>query len=80
MREHERRFLVMSQRAAAQLTPAQRRRIERSCEVLAVPVPTIEAAGGSVRCMLAGIHLPQRQADSSTGIPNTRTTVVPAAV
>lgn len=76
----EDRLLVMSQRAAAQLTPAQRRRIERSCTILSAPVPTIEAAGGSVRCMLAGIHLPQRQAVSSTGIPNTLTTVVPAAV
>lgn len=75
-----RRYLVMSARAAQQLTPVQRRRIERSCRILTAPVPTIEAAGGSVRCMIAGIHLPQRQAESSTGIPNTRTTVVPAAV
>lgn len=71
--------LVMSERAAAQLTPAQRRRIERSCQILTAAVPTIEAAGGSVRCMIAGIHLPQRQANSPTGIPNTRT-VAPAAV
>lgn len=76
----EDRLLAMSQQAAAQLTPAQRRRIERSCTILSAPVPTIEAAGGSVRCMLAGIHLPQRQAVPSTGIPNTLTTVVPAAV
>lgn len=80
LRGGDQRLLAMSERAAAQLTPAQRRRIERSCRILTAPVPTIEAAGGSVRCMLAGIHLPQRQATSSTGTPNTRTTVVPAAV
>ncbi|MDN6400118.1 MAG: arginine deiminase-related protein [Brachybacterium sp.] len=75
----EERLLVMSAQAAAQLTPAQRRRIERSCRILTAPVPTIEAAGGSVRCMLAGVHLPQRQA-APAGIPSTRSTVVPAAV
>ncbi|MDN5821192.1 MAG: arginine deiminase-related protein [Brachybacterium sp.] len=80
----EGRFLVMSTQAAAQLTTGQRRQIERSCRILTVPVPTIEAAGGSVRCMLAGIHLPQPQAEVSTqlpsSIPNPRATVAPAAV
>jgi len=54
------RVLVMSRRAERLLTPAQRRRIEASCPILSVPAPTIEAAGGSVRCMIAGIHLPLR--------------------
>ncbi|GAA1308933.1 arginine deiminase-related protein [Brachybacterium tyrofermentans] len=58
----EERLLVMSTRAAGHLSPAQRDRIELSCRILAVPVPTIEAAGGSVRCMIAGIHLPPQQA------------------
>ncbi|MGP9843078.1 citrulline utilization hydrolase CtlX [Brachybacterium sp. 107] len=58
----EERLLVLSTRAAGHLSPAQRSRIELSCRILAVPVPTIEAAGGSVRCMIAGIHLPPRQA------------------
>ena len=62
------RLLVMSAQAAAQLTAAQRHRIERSCRILAAPVPTIEAAGGSVRCMLAGIHLPQQQAEARAGV------------
>lgn len=73
-------LLVMSDRAAAQLTPAQRRRIERSCPILTAAVPTIEAAGGSVRCMIAGIHLPLRPADSPTESPSTRATAVPATV
>src|SRR5699024_10991430 len=62
------RLLVMSAQAAAQLTAAQRHRIERSCRILTAPVPTIEAAGGSVRCMLAGIHLPQQQAEARAGV------------
>ncbi|ASK66324.1 amidinotransferase [Brachybacterium avium] len=78
------RFLVMSTQAATQLTPTQRRRIERSSPILTVPVPTIEAAGGSVRCMLAGIHLSPRQAEVSPQLPssspNTRTSAAPAAV
>lgn len=61
----EERLLVMSTRAAGHLTPAQRDRIERSCRIFAVPVATIEAAGGSVRCMIAGIHLPPRQSGTS---------------
>ncbi|WP_394215038.1 citrulline utilization hydrolase CtlX [Brachybacterium vulturis] len=78
------RILVMSARAAAQLTTDQRRQIERSCRILTAPVPTIEAAGGSVRCMLAGIHLPLRQAEGSTRVPGSsslpRTTAASAAV
>ena len=62
------RLLVMSAQAAAHLSPVQRCRIERSCRILAAPVPTIEAAGGSVRCMLAGIHLPQQQAEARAGV------------
>ena len=73
-------YLVMSQQAAGLLSPAQRRRIERSCRILPVAVEAIEAAGGSVRCMIAGTHLPRAQAPSPTGIPSTRITVVPQTV
>jgi hypothetical protein len=34
--------------------------IERSAQLVPLSVPTIELAGGSVRCMLAGIHLSRR--------------------
>lgn len=54
------RLLAMSARAAASLTDAQRAIIERSARIVALPVPTIELAGGSVRCMIAGIHLAAR--------------------
>jgi hypothetical protein len=54
------RVLALSQRASECLTQRQRRLIERSAQVLPLDVPTIEMAGGSVRCMLAGIHLSRR--------------------
>ena len=54
------RVLAMSTRARDALTPDQRAIIERSARIVAVDVPTIELAGGSVRCMLAGIHLDRR--------------------
>lgn len=55
------RILAMSGRAERTLTAAQRAIIERSCRIVAVDVPTIELSGGSVRCMLAGVHLTPRR-------------------
>ncbi|MCZ2819750.1 arginine deiminase-related protein [Modestobacter sp. VKM Ac-2977] len=55
--------LALSARAAASLTADQRRRIEATTRLLPVAVPTIELAGGSVRCMIAGVHLQPRTAD-----------------
>lgn len=54
------RLLAMSTTALAALEESQRARIERTCRIVALSVPTIELAGGSVRCMLAGIHLTPR--------------------
>lgn len=54
------RILAMSARAKASLNPDQIGIIERSARILPLSVPTIEMAGGSVRCMLAGIHLARR--------------------
>ena len=54
------RILALSARALASLDAAQTAVIERSARPLALEVPTIELAGGSVRCMLAGIHLTAR--------------------
>ena len=54
------RVLAMSTRAAGALTGAQRALIEKSARILPIEVPTIELAGGSVRCMIAGIHLDRR--------------------
>lgn len=52
--------LALSARAAASLTRKQVKAIEKSARLLPVDVSTIELAGGSVRCMIAGIHLDRR--------------------
>ncbi|MGY1607969.1 citrulline utilization hydrolase CtlX [Geodermatophilus sp. SYSU D00700] len=54
--------LALSARAAASLDTGQRRLIEASARLLPVAVPTVELAGGSVRCMIAGVHLEARTA------------------
>ncbi|GAB2446064.1 arginine deiminase-related protein [Nocardioides hungaricus] len=56
----EGRLLVISSRAAAALTADQQRRLERYVTLMPIDVPTVELAGGSVRCMIATIHLPAR--------------------
>lgn len=53
-------MLAMSGRARHALRPGQRRVLEQSVDIVAVDIPTIELAGGSVRCMLAGVHLDRR--------------------
>ena len=55
------RLLALSQRAHDSLTRAQRATIGQSAQLLPLAVPTVEMAGGSVRCMLAGIHLAPRR-------------------
>jgi hypothetical protein len=55
------RLLALSSRALRSLDAEQRRVIEDAMEVLPLDVPTIELAGGSVRCMIAGIHLSPRR-------------------
>jgi hypothetical protein len=54
------RILAISARAAASLTREQKKIIQASARIVELWVPTIELAGGSVRCMLAGIHLARR--------------------
>jgi hypothetical protein len=57
----KRRYVMtMSGRARRSLRQDQVDIIEQSCEILAVDIPTIELAGGSVRCMIAGVHLDRR--------------------
>jgi hypothetical protein len=53
------RVLAMSTQAQAAFTPAQRKVIERHASIVSAPIENIElCAGGSVRCMLAELHLP----------------------
>ena len=54
-------LVVMSTRSLESLTREQRTRLERHARPVAASIPTIERyGGGSVRCMLAEIHLPRR--------------------
>ncbi len=55
------RVLALSARALAALRPDQVAVIEQSATLLPLAVPTIETAGGSVRCMIAGVHLSARE-------------------
>ena len=54
------RFLAMSQTACDALTLKQKQVIESKVAIEAFSIPTIELAGGSIRCMLAGIHLTKK--------------------
>ena len=54
-------IMAMSSRARRSLHPDQEALIEASCTIVDVEIPTIELAGGSVRCMIAGVHLDRRR-------------------
>lgn len=54
------RLLALSQTTYDILNPDQVTVIEKSARLLPLPIPTIEMAGGSVRCAIAGIHLSRR--------------------
>lgn len=53
-------LLALSSRALSAITSEQIAIIKESAVPLPLSVPTIETAGGSVRCMIAGIHLARR--------------------
>ncbi len=53
------KLMAMSARAEACLTADQKRLLSRYTRIVSSPIDTIEdCSGGSVRCMLAEIHLP----------------------
>ncbi len=54
------RLLALSQAAVDALKPEQIKIIEKTAKLVPLSIPTIETAGGSVRCMLAGVHLTRR--------------------
>ena len=55
-------IIVMSQRAKNSLTKEQILRLEKKARILSVPIDSIEnVSGGSVRCMMAEIYLPQKK-------------------
>jgi hypothetical protein len=52
--------IAISAAARGSLRPGQLKRLESFGELLDVPIPTIESVGGgSIRCMIADIHLPR---------------------
>ncbi len=54
-------FLVMSSAALNSLTDSQKAKINNHCKIIATPLTTIETCGGgSARCMLTEIFLPQK--------------------
>ncbi len=54
-------LIAMSARAFGSLTPEQRATLERYGRIVSAPIENIEDhGGGSVRCMLAEIHLPKK--------------------
>ena len=56
------RFLLMSNASLKSLLPGQLSEMGKNATLLPLEIPTIEACGGgSVRCMVAGIHLKGRQ-------------------
>ncbi len=52
------KLLVLSTRADRALTEDQREKLSRYARLLQLKLPTIEVGGGSARCMIATIHLP----------------------
>ena len=63
------RFLVMSRTAAESLTQEQLHRINEHTTNLVVDIPTIERfGGGSARCMLCEIFLPEKNNGSSDNL------------
>ncbi|WP_420547966.1 citrulline utilization hydrolase CtlX [Curvivirga sp.] len=54
------RLLALSQTAFEALSKKQISMLETSVKLVPLEIPTIEKAGGSVRCTLAGIHLASR--------------------
>lgn len=63
------RVLALSRTAHDVLRPEQVAQIERGCRLLPLDIPTIERAGGSVRCTIAGVHLLPRGGLRSPDIP-----------
>ena len=54
------RIIAMSEQASNSLNDDQRAALERTSTIVSAPIEHIESsAGGSVRCMLAEIHLPR---------------------
>lgn len=55
-------YLILSETAHHSLSPQQRQQIEEHTKLLPIPISTIEKiGGGSVRCMMAEVFLPEKR-------------------
>jgi hypothetical protein len=55
-------LIIISETAFQSLLPGQLNALSELAEILPVKIPVIEQyEGGSVRCMIAGVHLPKRK-------------------
>ena len=60
LKGRDRPVIALSAAAQASFRPDQLKMLERVGDLIAAPIPTIEAVGGgSVRCMIADVHLPR---------------------
>jgi len=66
LQSYEGRVLALSRTAMDALKTHQIDIIKKSAELLPLDVPAIELSGGSVRCMMAGIHLTPRPSSVKT--------------
>ncbi|MBQ4860649.1 amidinotransferase [Pseudoalteromonas sp. MMG013] len=55
------KILALSQTAFSALSLEQIEVLEEFVELLPIDISTVESAGGSVRCMVAGVHLPRKK-------------------
>lgn len=61
--------LVISKKALSSLSNWQKEKLEKYCSVISIDVSTIEeCGGGSIRCMLAEIFLPQKKEIKTTAL------------
>ena len=59
--ENGQTYLAISKVAYESLKDYQIKKLEDMVKIVPLSIPTIELAGGSVRCMIAGIHLSKRK-------------------
>lgn len=72
LNKHGQTFLVLSKTAHRSLNNHQIAQLPAHLTLLPIAVPTIEMAGGSVRCMMADIHLSRKQGRSVKTVHHAR--------
>ncbi|OJF68509.1 hypothetical protein BK026_06755 [Alteromonas sp. V450] len=68
--KHGKRLLLLSYTAFNSINEKQRALLPHDLTLLPIAVPTIEMGGGSVRCMVAGIHLDRKTISTEQSTTN----------